>query len=158
MSNDWSGNFLALDTGSYVSSPASPIMSVMVASDPSQFYRESGVISGTETDCVDYNVSNYFLLRISRANFENNKLLSQFTPVAMTVSGNYTLRFAHKNLGVYYTIAQALASCGTLLSGFVEDFSPPASGGTSDAERNGTAGWIAMNQAMGPVGIQIWRV
>ena len=59
----------------------------MVSSDPSQFYRESGVISGTETDCVDYNVSNYFLLRISRANFENNKLLSQFTPVGRPADG-----------------------------------------------------------------------
>mgnify|MGYP003329884840 CR=1 FL=1 len=50
MSNDWSGNFLALDTGAYVNSPASQIMSAMIASDPSQYYREEGVVNGTETD------------------------------------------------------------------------------------------------------------
>ncbi len=158
MAQDWSGNFLALDTGAYVNSPASPVMSVMIASDPAQYYREEGTVSGTETDSVSYNASNYFLVRVTRANFELMKLVSQFSFSAMTVGGNYTLRLIHKSLGTYYTLEQALKSCGVMLSGFVEDFSPPASGGTSDAERNGTPGWIAMNTALGPHGIQIWRV
>ena len=149
MPNDWSGNFLALDTGAYVNSPASPIMSVMLASDPAQYYREEGVVSSQETDCVSYNVPNYFLVRISRANFELMKLVSQFSFSAMTVGGNYTLRLIHKSLGTYYTLEQALKSCGVMLSGFVEDFS-----GTGVA----TAGWIAMNQALGPHGLQIYRI
>ena len=148
MSNDWSGNWLALDTGAYVNSPASPIMSAMIASDPHQYYREANVVNGTETDCVDYNAGGYFLIRISRGFFENSKLVSQFSFATATIGGVYSLRLTHKSLGKYYTLPEALASCGVMLSGFVEDFS----GDTA------SAGWIAMNQALGPHGIQLWHI
>ncbi len=55
MANDFTGNYLSLDSGAVVNSPASPIMSAMIASDPHQYYREANVVGGVETDCVDYN-------------------------------------------------------------------------------------------------------
>ena len=42
MSNDYSGNYVIVD-GAAVSSPASPVMSVMLGADA--YYRELGVLN-----------------------------------------------------------------------------------------------------------------
>ena len=78
MANDFTGNYLSLDSGAVVHSPASPVMSVMIASDPYQYFREANVVNGVETDCVGYNAGGYFLIRISRGFFEMD-----ITPVTM---------------------------------------------------------------------------
>ena len=145
MSNDFSGNYVIVD-GAAVSSPASPVLSVMLSGNA--YYRELGVLNNQESDVVDYNVSNYFLVRISRQSFELSKLTSQFSFTAKTVSGQYSLRLVHKQLGSYYTLEQALAACGLLLTGFTENWAGPVT----------DAAWISMNTVLAPHGLQLWRI
>ena len=145
MSNDYSGNYVIVD-GAAVSSPASPVMSVMLSGNA--YYRELGVLNNQESDVVDYNVSDYFLVRISRQSFELSKLTSQFSFTAKTVGGQYSLRLVHKQLGTYYTLEEALAACGLLLTGFAENWAGPVT----------DAAWISMNTVLAPHGLQVWRI
>ena len=145
MSNDYSGNYVIVD-GAAVSSSATAVMNSMISADA--YYRELGVLNNQETDVVDYNVSNYFLVRISRQSFELSKLTSQFSFTAKTVGGQFSLRLVHKQLGTYYTLEQALAACGLLLTGFTENWAGPPT----------DAAWISMNTVLAPHGLQLWRI
>ena len=145
MSNDYSGNYVIVD-GAAVSSSATAVMNSMISADA--YYRELGVLNNQESDVVDYNVSNYFLVRISRQSFELSKLTSQFSFTAKTVSGQYSLRLVHKQLGTYYTLEEALAACGLLLTSFTENWAGPVT----------DAAWISMNTVLAPHGLQVWRI
>ena len=146
MSNTYQGDHVIVD-GSAVASTASPVLSVMLGG--TLYYRELGLLNGSESDVLDINVCNAFLVRISRQSFELAKLISQFSFTAMTISGVYEIRLIHKQLGSYFTIEQACNACGVLLDNFVSDFS-----GTGSA----TSGWIAMNQKLEPIGMQMYRI
>ena len=128
------------------SSSATAVMNSMISADA--YYRELGVLNNQESDVVDYNVSDYFLVRISRQSFELSKLTSQFSFTAKTVSGQYSLRLVHKQLSTYYTLEETLAACGLLLTGFTENWAGPVT----------DAAWISMNTVLAPHGLQVWRI
>ena len=141
----YQGDHVIVD-GAAVASTASPVLSVVISGN--LYYRELGLLSGSESDVLDINVANVFLVRVSRQSFELAKLISQFSFCAMTISGVYEIRCVHKQLGSYFTIEQACNACGVLLTNFVSDFS-----GTGSA----TSGWYDMNQALEPIGMQLYR-
>ena len=77
------------------------------------------------------------------------KLLSQFALTAHQLSTGYTTRLAHRTLAGVYTLQEALSQVGLA----APTLSDAAFGGTGTA----TAEWIAMNTALAPFGISIWR-
>ena len=143
-SNDFSGDWLYDLDGTAHYSPASPILASMLSSG--QAKREQSTLGSIETDNLAVNVDRTYLVRLSRT-YENQVLLANFSFHAHQIS-NYVIRLQHRTLATVYTLAEAMSSCGMV----APTLSDSAFSGTGN-----TADWTAMNTALAPFGIQIWR-